>query len=460
MSNSNVVVAVGDTPPANPIPGVTLWLSTALADARIPAHPGETSVVIDNGSSVQEPNVWEYQGVVHALVNEGGVQVLYTAPAPDGPFTSQGTVLGGGQGGEASGAVHAGLYTEGSTPYLFYTQTGATTCWLATASMAAPKVWTKQGAVLQKSNGFLAGLSQFGNFSAHRTFDGRFRLLAEGVWGGGKDSWISTLFEGAGPQAGGAFTNIGLLHSLDVGQVYGVTAPPKATSGQLEGYLYNYSCGPVTLENGQYVQIYHAGPVSTTEGFAGTDIYRATSRDGKVWTPDLGGYPLHARTDIRWEIDQCADPYHVRIGGVWWIYWTAASNRNGRFVIKAAAMQPTLKIYDGYKWRPVSGMAPDSAGQNRNLRHRARMTWYYDQPVLPFDDLAIDPKATLNQTVPMPPASIGTEVRYAHVGDASGTFIPTPLAGDAVLGSNPAVTTGQMVRYKCYKQGYWSRGSA
>lgn len=463
---ANVVVGP-ETPP--PTANNLVWVSTALADARFPQHPGDTQVVLDGGTStaMQEPNVWTYQNAAYILVNYGGAQFVFRKfygpdkplDDPSVPWTNLGQVLGNGFGGEASPAVHAGLYVEGTDLYAFYvnSNSSSTTLFVARSNMATPTVWAKLGAVLTKTGGVLNGLSGFGNSAVFKDTNGVYTLLFEGLFGSASDGWLTGMAECA--SISGTYTVVaGNLPSLSKAQVYGTTlaAPyPVPTNGFLEGQRAFYSCGPVVYENGQYVQLFHGGEVSSGDTTPQSEIYRATSKNKYLWQVDLYGYPVHRRNDHRWEIDQCADIFPVNIDGVWWGFWTAASNQNGRFVVKMAPLSPTTKVYSGGVWVALHQQGGDGSS-TRGLRERTRYA-ISGQPLYPFDDVAIDPGTTVGFGVVLPYASKGCEVRMANTAAATGTIAVTAQSGDTILGVNAAITVGQLVTYKCLRQGFWCR---
>jgi hypothetical protein len=445
---------VGDTEPSNPQD--VLWLSTALRHARFPQHPGDAYVAIDLGAaiSVQEPNVWVHDGFAYMTINAGGSVLFRTRNPRTGPWERITSVLGGGVGGEAGSVTHPGVFRDGDTLYMYYTKTPKTQCFLATANVNTPTVWTYQSAVLTETATFLPGLASFGNFAAYRAANGKVRLMFEGTFGSGGDSWISGVAESDSPT--GPFTILaGALPSLEASMYLGGSQAfptPVPTGSLLEGYRQTYGCGPVFFELGGYTTVYHGGQISSGDGGARSELHRATSPDGINWTVDLGGYPVHQRVDHRWEIDQCADPCPFKFGDVWYCAWTAASNVNSRFVIKVAPLAPSLLIHDGMAWVPVDQQGGN--GSTFRMRERSR---YTSGIVFPFDDLPVDPGATANLAVPLPHASQGAEVRVSNITASTGTVLPAAQSGQSILGANAAITAGQMVVYKCLKMGVWVR---
>ena len=202
-ANTTQAISVGPTPPA---PGYNaLWLSTALADARFPSHPGQTLFTFDDGTANQEPNVWVYNGQVFMLTSG---QKLWVANDPRGPWTAKGTVL--------ANAYHAGMWIETvvgvPTIYLFYWPgSGATTLkcsynTLAQLAGGSPSSgWTNVGTILPNANSIPGGLTStytFGN-TAMVKVGSQYRLFVE--WLDPQEAhWQTMLFQSASPT--GPFT--------------------------------------------------------------------------------------------------------------------------------------------------------------------------------------------------------------------------------------------------------------
>ena len=456
-------IYVGSTPPTDPVAN-PIWISTALADARFPGHPGETYVAYQppvSQPSVQEPNVWVYRGIWYMLANNAGAQYLYTAPNPRGPWTQIQNVLGAGVGGEASDAVHAGLYTENEVVYLFYTSNNVgrrSQCFLAVASMAAlanapGTAFKYAGIVLQSAGGVLPGLTAFGNFACIKN-DNEYWLYFEATYGSASDSFVTGLAVGSALQ-GTFIVRNGLLYSMAPMQYFGMTdqipfPPVPASSTELEGYRSFYAAGPVFYENNQFVQLFHSGQIAIGDGGPNSDLYRGTSVDGMQWRVDLWGYPIYAKTDIRFELDQAADIFPVQSpNGAWWAFWAAAWNPAGRFCIKCCPLSPTMKMWDGYNWIQVDQTPPPTLSRQLMRRPRYATT---GQPVFPFDDLPVDPGATAGFSVVLPPGAVSMQIAISNISTGVGTVAVTPSGTDVILGTNAAINPGECAVFKCMAQ--------
>jgi hypothetical protein len=482
QNTAQVAFHIGPTPPSD-VSGKTAWLSTALANARCPDHPGQSYVVYDSGTSVQEPGAWYYNGRWYLLVNSSNLRLLW-ATDPRGPWTNMGVVLGIASTADTAGVVHPSVFVDGDNLYVYYVNTaGSTFARVASSTLArmesvalgtTPLVsaFTAAVTILTKAGNVLPNLALFGNFSVAK-IGGEYILYYEATLGSGGDSWITSTAACATP-TGTFVTRAGPLSSMNPLLTFGTSrdfpAPPAAAivSGTLAGFNAAYSVGPIFSENGRLVQIYHAGPIGPGEGFSNTELYRASSpdNDGLTWTVDNWGYPLWTRRDNRYEGDQTADPFPAQgPNGIWWLFYAAASNPDGRFVIKAMPLSPTMMMHDGSGWVEVdqTGGAGNAA---RGLMQRARYptTGY---PIYPFDDVPIDPGATANFAVTLPTAFYGNEVQLSNVATTgtyassqtvnTGTIAVSARAGDTIYGANAAITPGQTVRYVCRKSKVWCR---
>lgn len=441
-----------------------LWVDSSLAGSRFPAHPGRTYIAIDGGAgvAVQEPNVFvnPVDGLVYMLCNYGGNGRLFRSSGPRGPWTSLGNVIGGGVGGEAAGVIHPSVYIEGSTLYVFYiTASGATIVKVASATLAAlsatpTTAFGGQATVYSKAGGTVPGLNSFGNFSMVKLPSGTYRLYIEAT-GTSSDSWQTMTAECA--TINGTYVmSSGVLTSMIPQWVFENTpltpGPVSASNFTVAQYSGMSQCGPIFFENGQYVQIYHSGPDLALP----TDIYRATSPDGLTWTIDLWGYAAYDRSDQRWELDQVADPYPVNINGVWWCFWTAATNagtNNGRWVIKGAPLSPTMRMYDGSGWVPLDQDGPPKRWRGFFTRTR---TVDSATPIRPFDVDICDPSGTSNFARTLPPASCGVRVMAANMSSTTGTLAYSPDTNDSIVGGSPVIVApGEVVWFECARTNQW-----
>lgn len=432
----------------------TLWVDTSLSGSRFPAHPGRTYVVSDGGAGVptQEPNVYVYNGVIYLLVNRSGNLWLLTATNPRGPWSAPVQVMGGGIGGEASGVIHPSLFVEDNKIWVYYiVTTVATAVKVATATMAAvaatpTTAFGGQATVFQKAGGVVPGLSQFGNFAAIK-IGSTYRLYIE-AQGTNTDSWQTFAAECATPN--GTFVGrCGILASLDPAATFGVSRdqpwPANSSSLQFLGYRSTWSAAPIFYEAGQYVTLYHAGPYGSNDGGPQSDLYRATSPDGLNWSIDLWSYPFASRQDHRFELDQLADPYPVNIGGIWWLFYTAANNPNNRFVVKACPLSPTMTMSDGYGTIELDQTPPPVV--QRGLIRRARVN-DNTTALQPFDDFVFDPGAGTSALV-LPSLGVGGRIAVQNISATStGCLSLTAPAGNTLLGSSPFyIPAGQRVEF-------------
>ena len=173
VANTQQSISVGPTPPA---PGYNaLWLSTALADARFPSHPGQTLFTFDTGSAMQEPNLWVYGNQVFMLISG---QYLFVANDPRGPWVSKGLVL--------SNAYHAGMWIENGILYLYYWGgAGDSNLHCAYNSLAnlagtSPSAGWTASVILPNANGLPANVvaNGWGN-TAMIKYNGQYRLFVE-----------------------------------------------------------------------------------------------------------------------------------------------------------------------------------------------------------------------------------------------------------------------------------------
>lgn len=457
-----MAMTTGPVQPLNPKPQ-DIWIDTSLAGSRFPAHPGRTSVVFDAGAglALQEPNLFinPVDGLLYCFVNYSGNGRLYRAADPRGPWTALGLVLGGGVGGEALGCIHPSVYVEGNNVYVFYITSGsATTVKVAQATMAAlaatpTAAFGGQATVYSKAGGTVPGLAQFGNFSVVKLPSGVYRLYIEAT-GTNSDSWQTMAAECA--TINGTYVmRTGVLTSLIPQPVFEQgpgEVPVSASNFTVAQYQGMGQTGPIFWENGQYVQIYHAGPDLALP----TDLYRATSPDGLTWTIDLWGYAAYDRSDSRWELDQVADPYPVNFNGVWWCFWTAAVNagtNNGRWVVKAAPLSPTMRMWDGGGWVPLDQDAPPKRWRGFFTRTR---TVDSPTPVRPFDIDLCDPSGTANFARVLPPAGPGVRVMAANMSTTTGTLAYSADTNDTIVGGGPVIVApGEVVWFECARANQW-----
>lgn len=475
----------------------TMWLSQALADARYPDHPGQTFVLYDGGAAApaQEPNGWYYNGRDYVTCNSGGGQTLLVTPNGDyeGDWTKVGVILGVSGTQDTAGCTHPSLRIDrngpplpagkgdlGGTLYLYYINgANGTTVKCATTTMAMieqvylgtlpiANAYISVTSVLTKSATVLPNLSQFGNFGGIQRPDGTSNLWYEATLGSGTDSWVSSL--AVGPTPNGAFaTRGGPMGTLQPLMTFGFSRNfPTLTGGttNVTGFQSSYSIGQPYEENGQYVNIYHSGGFGSGDGSPFTEIYRAFSPvgDGQNWKVDNGGYPIYSRRDNRYEGDQVADPaQYQRPYGTWLALWTAASNPDARFVIKAAPLSPTLKIWNANHWVNVDQLG-GAGNARRGLMQRGRMAASGFQ-IYNYDDCPIDPGATANFPVALPTAFAGNECLLHNVATTgtygtsttinTGTVLPTLRVGDAFFGTHRPMLPGEVRYYFCRKPKVW-----
>jgi len=436
--NSYATVYVGPNPPPK-VDEYALWLSTALVDLTVSPAPGDRFAAITptlswESTAVQEPSVWFANGLWNMLYTGGpgaGGGTAYigyaSAPSPYGPWTKAGTqVIGGGQGGYASGVAHGSMYREGDTLYYIGVKLPTNVFGMWSASVSAPTVWTFVADIL----GLPSTTTQMGNCYLIKE-GSSYTLFFEALY---QSQWQS-----------------GYATCDTISGAYAVASFPTPSLWP-QGNLATGSGQSVVVENGQYVGFFHSGPQNNND--VPTEGYRATSYDKVNWSIDLGGLPYIRRMAAQ-EIDQVADLEPAQDDkGNWWMFWSAASNHDSQFRVMASPMLPTLKRWGGNAWYPALAMPSPAGGPDYNYPPVFKTVAY---TALNRDDVPVN-AAGGAITITLPAANIGAFVRVHNVSPSgTNTVTVSAGAGDAVIGTNAALGVGTSATYRCYIAGCWSR---
>ena len=357
--------------------GLKLVADTSIANCQMSPHAADRLDLFDG----QEATLWIANGKYNMLFTLGGYLQLRTCPYTADPtvaanWTAPASCIGNGNGGEAGNCAHSFVYVEGSTLYCYYTQLSSQNIRVATATTAAPTVWTGNATVY---SGAYGGNVSNGNACVVKS-GGVYYMLLEAIFAdtltgeGYTNAWQVGMLSCATPT--GTFTNV--IKPL-------LTMKP--------GYHGSASCGQLFYENGQWVHLYHGTGWGRT-AFP-TDLFVATSPSltTDTWTVQNGGYPIATRK-TRWEVDQIADPFVIEgPNGIKYLFYEGADNRAGTFRMAVTTLLPV--------WMQTDGAYPKRAAVG------------YTQPPPQAFDYAAGPWTISNQPWTSP---------QGHPGTATGTW--------------------------------------
>jgi hypothetical protein len=304
-ASGNIVGLAGSSP--NPLE----W-STLLKDLEFPDNPSRKNVALSptlgwEGTALQEPNVWYYNGAYHMYYTGGtsSPRIGYaTATTLNGPWTKNANpVLGGTYGGYTNGAYHSSIYIEGTTINIYFVDSSDNSLLHhATSTLAAPGTVTVSGTTWALPSGG----TLWGNTSILK--DGSSYIIAFEC-STAANSWQTGLGTMTSPTS-----------AISVSQFPCTSLRPNA------GNTTATPGGPALFKEGtKYVMYYHAG----TSGSLPTYGYRATcsTSDITTWTIDNNSYPIIDRSHP-YEVDQVADLFPIQdaVTGRWCCFWTAFDN--------------------------------------------------------------------------------------------------------------------------------------
>jgi len=336
-------IQIGIEPPINPTPN-TRWISQSARHLTLPNAPFARARMMGG----QEFSPW-YNPILdryEALVQSGS-QLFTYAEDPLGPWATAVSVLGAGNGGEASNAQQTYVMIEGTTIYAFYLQSGsATTMRLAKAQMPTTVgtlpvfsqvgvVWTTSGPVV-------------GDSCCVIPYEG---------------GYLGIMYENAVPMwARSAATTPEGLVALPFERITTtLTAYTAVSLGFRPGT--RIARPQIFRENGVWILFGHM--LSGIE-FGQCNIYRYTSTDLGIptnWTVDPVRF-LEQRHPL--EVDQTVDfrLFYSKTGQAF-AYWSGNNNRaNGTsFNIMGVPCNEPIMAYDGSRWNPTNHLPNDSRGQ-------------------------------------------------------------------------------------------------
>ena len=449
MSNTLASITIGNTPPINPSTNA-VWISTAKKDLRIPHSPNEHKVALAPGvgqgtqagttytwesTAIQEPDVFynpvlsRYEMYYSAF--GGGIGHAW-ATSVEGPWTRTSST----GAANIAGIYHHTTYVEGTTIYLYGVDSATNLlvkCY--TASTSTPQTLTLSGTVF---NTTISGGILMGNFNVIFV-DGVYRAFFDHSYN--SQSWQEGIAECSTPT--GTFA----VKTPAMG-----TLLPTWFNG-----IGNAAGGgsKMFVENGEYVQYYHAIDRLTGGSSApSSDGFIATAPDGINWTVQNQGNPILRRCHP-YEVDQIADLMPVdMVGGGTHLFWSAIANVPSTSYIMHGQLSPQMKVWSGYEWQVINpAFDPLNPPQ---LRITPQKTAIYTASNL--DDVSMDPGATANMAFTLPRASVGAQVRVVHSGTGAGTILVGCNASDTLLtGSAATLSTGQWAHYRCYVQNRWNR---
>lgn len=440
------------------LPGAQAFTLAKTAAQVYPSpSPADRSVIAatqswENGS-VQEPNVWYYNGYYNMIYTGGwsGTSLGYAyATNPKGPWTHLSTpVIGNGYGGTSAGQYvsHTGLYIEGTTVYVTSSiaATGSLILWSAPIGFtpSTGPVFTKVGNIMALPSGTTA----WGNSQLIAITPGSsYALLTE------------ALQTSSGNYQTGLSTATGAL-----------TTPPTFTTTtwpltQLNSILSNYyggvssasASGPWTPDaigvhqtgSNLITLYYHAS--GTSLGLP-TEIFRATSpvNDLVNWTSLDNGYPAYRR-QLPQEVDQAADPSPVvGPGGDWWMFSSALNNLAQVASIVATPAFSTQTVSSNGNTVPIERTT--ETYNSNEIQFNALKTTATSITAIDHDNINVN--GTSASTVTLPRATQGAVVKVNVWGPAT-TSITIAATGSDSLTCTTMVSPMSVTFYGA--AGYWS----
>lgn len=433
---------------------LSLWQSQSVKTLQVSPAPTDRAVVLSGVTGgfeqgiTQEPSVfWNPTASNWGMIYAGNTAVGYaTASNPQGPWTRQGQVLGGGTGGFTGNVTHARALVIGTTIYVTFPDQSNNEFRITSATLpaagAAP-VFSTNSVV------FAPNTSELGIVSGNL---GNSKILLVGstyylFW----EALISSNGYQMGVAVGSSLSGTYTMQAFPLPTLW------SAYRTSVDGYPQDIPGGPMPFyENGTFVLYYHTGGEAIT-----TDIYRATSTDAVNWTIDNNGQPWLNR-QLPQEVSQVGD-INLAEGpaGDYYAFWTATNN----VAATAGAASSTNIVYSPviepiYRWESATNQwvpllaIPKTTPQEFNF-----LGAEYDAAVtINNHELAVfDPNSAGGSLTPtLPYADVGARAKVCN-GSTTGAYAVTATAqsGDTIIAAAPALANGKCALFYSLKENYW-----
>ena len=395
-SLSSTYVAGDDLAAADGSTGYSpYWRDAWVSPSPLDRVPIITPTLGSEGAFVQEPQVWQYGGLLHMIYTGGLPERLHYASCPvtsdpliPASWTKTGIVLGGGVGGEAGTAYHSGVYVEGSTLYVYYAAPGGNLD-VATASLDTPTALTRVGTVLTMAASGGATIT-LANPHMVKLAASSYRLYFEG--GGTLPLW-----------------QIGTATGTDPAGAFGAAAFPLAGLAVNPGKSTSSNPFVVKELDGTWAMWFHGAWGEYQRGTGSPTVgYVATSPDGLAWTVAHDGLPT-IRLAHPYEVDQVADLSLLAVGAERYAFWAAntaygGSDRLGR-IMATRVRRPLSRriggtIHPQEGTRPTGPKLPTRYGESRTVNPTTFTTTTVGSEVLvdaiSFADVALPDTVRVN----------------------------------------------------------------
>lgn len=334
-------IAAGVTTSATP-PSSLFWQSTSIAYMGVSPGASSRNIIIPGAI---ECSVWIANNLWNLnCYDPAGYQAYASCPLSSDPtveanWSGLTRTIGQGLGGFAGHPQHSWVLVDGNNLYCYFADTSNQYIWCATANINSPTVWTTQGT----QTSCVPGLHYDNGNSCVIKYNGTYYMFLENVLSiSGYNVYQIGVLSSSSPL--GPFTV--LVNPLTSLRFNTGGQPVAACSGPWVGF---------EAGTGLFVMYMHAG--AWGDATLPSSMYRATISPAQIgtdnWTPLDGGYPFMVCAGA-YEIDQIADPFVIQIpNGVSYLFYESGNNRDGRFNLSVATLQPRLMQKSGPNWVPA-----------------------------------------------------------------------------------------------------------